>query len=575
MVVCDPAIPDTCETTVSDLQPGLWVHRIFVMTGDSAGQAQARRGLLLSATSGTHSLSWPLFRSVTTITSLGDQPGCAGCLRSAITLSETALKPTLIQFSPELIGSVGLSAALPPLASGSTTIDGFDPDGSPHLREINANGLDAAALRLTSADNAIQGLRLRNVGGNSDTVLIDGAAANNNVLEQLHVIGRAESVCGSDLQGCMVDGVCRSFACGDDGIAIRTEAGQLGTNVVRACEVVGAFDKGVKVSNGAFGRVERSHIHGNRDGGMQATLSGGLVAVESLIEQNRGTNSANGLAANGAEMNSPVPSRLRTQGNITRWNSLRGISVRSLSEATLRDDYVCGNGTPGRGTGFGVVVFDAAGLSATATAEGVGVVHNLDGGAVVANTSVADFGGGTSRGLNAFAFNGPQDPPTPANLRNLSAAPISAANNHWEGCGNHLTCNDRAVLMHDVFQQNGQAGVVVAPTRGGRERAAVEIEAITPTFAAGGELIRLYGRGFDAIEGNAPAGDCATIAEANTCRPVRGNCVVVGGQPADVVAVTPTMLVVRAPATCLEPTTVTVRNRRTRGVARHEFCIVD
>jgi hypothetical protein len=370
--------------------------------------------------------------------------------------------------------------------------------------------------------------------------------------------------------------MCRTAVCGDDGIAIRGDAGGLEENIVRACEVTGAFDKGIKASNGGLARVERSHIHSNRDGGMQATLSGTLVAVENLIELNRGTNSANGLAANGPEMGSPVPSRLRTEGNISRWNSLRGISIRRLSEASLRSDYVCGNGTPGRGIGFGVDVFDAAGLPASASAEGLGVVHNLDGGVVVANTSVADLGRGEgSTGLNAFAFNGPAQSSTPTNLRNLSVRAVSAANNHWQGCGNRLTCNDRAVLMDDVFQQDGSGGVVVTPARGGRERAAIEIDSITPTLATEGELVRLYGKGFDAIGGNAPAGDCGTIGEANSCRPLKGNCVLVGGQPAAVVAVTPTMLVIRAPFTCHGPTMLTVRNRRTRGMARQDFCFID
>ena len=57
--------------------------------------------------------------------------------------------------------------------------------------------------------------------------------------------------------------------------------------------------------------------------------------------------------------------------------------------------------------------------------------------------------------------------------------------------------------------------------------------------------MRIYGTGFDAIDG--AGSDCGAVAAANTCRPVRGNCVFIDRQPAAVVAVTPTMLVVRAP----------------------------
>lgn len=572
MVVCNPLVPATCESAISNLQPGLWLHGIIVATGDSAGQAQARRGLLLSASSGTHTVSWRLYRSLATVTSLSDEASCAGCLREALTLAETAPKPTLIQFSAALAGSIVLSEALPPLAGGDTTIDGFDNRGRPYLRELDGNGIDAPALTLTSANNTIEGLRVGNVGGNSDVVLIEGAEANDNLLEQLQVVGRAESVCGKDLDGCVVNGECQTAGCGDDGIAIRGDAGQVGENVVRACEVIGAYDKGIKVSNGALARVERSHIHGNRDGGVQATLSGNLIATENLIELNSGTNSANGLAANGSDTDSSAPSRLRTQGNISRSNSLRGISVIRLSEATLRDDYLCGNGTADRGFGFGILAGDVEGLPATATAEGLGIVHNLDGGVAVTEKSTIDLGGPMSEGFNALAFNGPGD--VPSNLRNTSIGAVWAVNNHWEHCGNHLSCNDRAVLQHDVFQSDDQ-GVVIWPTRRGRVRAAIQIESITPTFAAEGELVRLYGRGFDAIAGNAPGGGCDTISQANTCRPVRGNCVRVDRQPADVIAVTPRMLVIRAPFTCTEPTTLVIRNRRTRGAARHAFCVVD
>jgi uncharacterized protein (TIGR03437 family) len=176
--------------------------------------------------------------------------------------------------------------------------------------------------------------------------------------------------------------------------------------------------------------------------------------------------------------------------------------------------------------------------------------------------------------LNAFAFNGQKESATPTNLRNLSTRFVSAADNHWQSCGRRLVCTTRTVLANDVFQRSGSGGVDVATARGGRARATTKVDAIRPTFAAAGELVRLYGSGFDAITGNAPSGDCGTIAAANTCRPVRGNCVLVGGQPAEVVAVTPTMLAFRAPFTCVEPTTVTVRNRSARGYSRLEFCVV-
>jgi hypothetical protein len=84
--------------------------------------------------------------------------------------------------------------------------------------------------------------------------------------------------------------------------------------------------------------------------------------------------------------------------------------------------------------------------------------------------------------------------------------------------------------------------------------------------------VRIYGSGFDAIDG---AGDsCDGIAAANTCRPLHGNCVFVGRTAAEVVAATPTMLVVRAPLTCVAPVSVSVRTRWTHGFSHSDFCVV-
>jgi hypothetical protein len=359
-------------------------------------------------------------------------------------------------------------------------------------------------------------------------------------------------------------------ACGDDAIAFRGAAGAGGENVVRNCDASGGFDKGIKVSNAAVARIEHCRIHDNADGGLQATLGGQLVAIENLVENNQGTNSANGLAANGPDMGLPPAALLVTRGNVTRFNALRGISIRSQSLALLDADYVCGNGTAGRGIGFGVAVQDAAGLSATASMQGLAVVHNVDGGFVVTDQSTADLGGGASAGWNAFAFNGTGGAVEPVNVRNQTSAILTAVNNQWEGCGGGWVCDVAAVRSSDV---SASAGPVVVPrAQAARERHAVRIDSISPPAAAEGELLRIYGRGFDAIRGNGPDGDCTSVAALNGCRPVKGNCVVIGGEPAEVVAVTPTMIVARAPFGCAEPVSVLVRNRHARGIGRGTFC---
>jgi hypothetical protein len=571
-VACDGDAAN-CRARIDGLLPGQWIHHILVSDGEAAGQLQARRGQLLDASAGTHTLDWPLYRSVQTVTSLSDAVDCTDCLRSATSAAEAGAKPALIQFAPELNGAITLVAALPPLAAGQVTLDALDLDGAAHTRTLDGNGMSVAALRITGPSNHVVGLRIVNVGGDSDALLLDGAAANDNLIESVAVVGRALEVCGSnDVVGCVIDGTCRVPSvqfprgeCGDDGVAVRNLAGTMTPNVILDADIRGARDKGVKVSDGGVAIVERSLIEDNADGGLQATLGGSLVANANTVRNHRGTFGANGLSANGAAIGGSEPARLSTRGNLSLDNALRGISVRALSLAVLRDDFACGNGTPGRGSGVGLGVFDAGGQSPAVQVSGVATVHNTDAGAAVGDNAVASFGSAAAPGGNAFAFNGF----TNANFRNLTTRAVDAIGNQWEHCGDAIPCNTNAVLTHDVFS-NGPAVVSVSPAVATVDRSAPVITAIDPPFAAAGELVRIYGRGFDAI--HAAGTSCTTIPDANTCRPVRGNCVMIDRQPAAVVAATPTMLVVRAPFTCVAPVQLVTRTRLSRGFGRANFC---
>jgi hypothetical protein len=566
-------MPATCRVQFTGLRPGRWTHSIGVLNGPSAGQLQGRSGLLLDQSAGRHGVTWLLYGSVQTVTSLADAAECVGCLRSALTAAEAGDKPALVQFAPNLKGTIILSAALPPLAAGQVTVDGFDADGVPLTRSIDANALNAAALRIIGSQNQVFGLRLLDVGGNSDTFIVETADANDNLLDSLQIIGRTTELCGDGGSGCVIDGVCRvpdrqspNGVCGDDGIAIRLQAGTGGPNLIRSCVVSAAHDKGIKVSDGGVAVVDQSLSIGNADGGMQATLGGTMTVRESITTNNRGTTSANGLAANGPAVGSTAPAVLTTRGNLSLMNSLRGISVRGLSVADLHDDFICGNAG-----GFGVAIMDAAGLSSTVTAAGLGVIHNPVGGVAVSDNSRASFAAPGAAGNSAFAFNGPAAPPSPANFRNMTPFAIPAYGNAWQHCGEHGPCNVGDVLALDVFT-NAPAPVTVDPALPTRSHTRPHITSIEPSFAAVGDLVRIYGSGFDAIDG---AGDsCDGIAAANTCRPQHGNCVFVGRTAAEVVAVTPTMLVVRAPFTCVAPVSVSVRTRWAHGFSHADFCVV-
>ncbi|HSP96458.1 MAG TPA: hypothetical protein VL049_04340 [Candidatus Dormibacteraeota bacterium] len=575
---CDPAEPGNCSTSRTGLRPGRWLHRIEIRGGEAAGRQQARRALLLDASAGAQSVTWPAVRSVHTVRSLDDALTCTDCLRAALRDANVAAKPALVQFDPEVAGTVTLVSALPAVSGGDVTIDGFDADGLPHTRTIDAAGLNNAALRITSAGNQVAGLRVANSGGDSDTLLIDGAEANDNLIDGVAVLGRAVQPCQVGVAvGCVLNGVCivpsaraPRGVCGDDGIAVRDFAGTVLPNVVRDADVRGAHDKGIKASDNGVVRVQTSLVTGNTDGGIQATLSGQVVAIANMVELNRGNLTASGIAANGAAVGSLAPARLETRGNLTVGNALRGISVRSLSLATLRDDFACGNGTIGRSDGFGLAVFDAADHAALVDVHGLAAVHNVSGGVAVGNTSDGSFGSLDAFGRNAFAFNGTTDPLIPVNFRNETAHALEAVGNQWEHCGGGIPCDLARVRARDVFRSSLTSIVDVGPALAMSAREAPQITAIEPSFAAAGDLVRVYGTGFDAIDG--AGSDCGAVADANTCRPVRGNCVFIDRQPATVVAVTPTMLVVRAPFTCVSPVTVATRTRRSRGFGRATFC---
>ncbi len=568
-----------CALSHTGLAPGIWVHRIEVTSGEAQGQIQTRRSLIMAASAGDQVQTWQLFRQVLTVETTDDGADCRGCLRQALRDAATATKPALIVFAPSVLGTIVLDDALPELSSDRITIDALDSDGLPHQRTIDANGLSRAALRITGADNHVLGLRLTNVGGNSDLLLIDGPRANRNRIESVQVVGRGLDICERlDETGCVVARQCivpnrivPRGDCGDDGIAIRDSAGATGANILSDVDVSGAFDKGIKISEGGVAVVEDSWIHGNADGGIQATLEGNLTARRNRSEGNRGTAGANGIAVNGARIGGVTPSLLVTRGNIVRNNALRGISVRSLSRAVIRDDFVCGNGSVGNDVGFGIALLDAAGLSAFADVSGAALVKNVDGGVLAMGNSIGIFGG-DSPGRNAFALNGEATGlSNPTNFRNLSTQTMAAVGNHWQGCGRTYRCDAAAVLREDVYSPT--AAVLTMPALPNAIRRAPTITEIYPKRATRGDLVWIHGSDFDAV--GAAAEDTGCNGPGRPCSPADANCVIIDRQPAEIVAATPTTLVIRAPFTCVEPVKLIARTRRSRGYARATFCTTE
>lgn len=520
---------------VDGLAPGEWLLE-FRVDAPATGQVQYRRELLVGAEAAVVS-AWTAHASVLVV-DRADNTGI-GSLRNRLQLARDARKPVLVRFADDVFPAgeptlVPITFALTTLDADDVTVDGIDALGLAGNRGVDAGGQAFGAFSVSGARNRIVGLRLRGAGGEDrDLLRVAGGRADGNVFERLVVEGPASG-----------DGIGVDDGAGDDLGATAT--------VIRDCVIRGARDKGVKVTTGAHARVEASWIEGNANGGVQATLGGHVSVVGSVVENNAGIGGENGLAVQGLDEFDAL-STLTVEDSIVRGNGGNGLSVRAFATAVVGDTAFAGNGTAG------MRVFNDVGAPALAVAEGSAFACNALDGAVVANGSLADLGGGpfASDGANAFSGNGAGGPGF--DLRNVSANPVSAAFGQWDGCGAGAVCNEAAVLAGDV--RDGGAGVAISPAVAAAGLGPPLVTRVEPQRGRAGELVWIHGAGFDAVAGHGGTA-CLDPGVANSCAPLRANCVRIGGAAAEVVAVTPTLLVVRRPQTCLEPVGLEVAVRR-------------
>ncbi|MFI5395101.1 MAG: right-handed parallel beta-helix repeat-containing protein [Candidatus Binatia bacterium] len=520
---------------ISALAPGSWRHSILMVLPDT-GQNQHQVSLLVGG-GAPNAIYFTAFASVLSVRTSANQGNDS--LRNVLQSVDAVRKPALIQFSPDAFPpgvpvAIRLDLSLPALAADDVTIDGIDVTGAVGNRIIDANGLPIGAFGIGGARNHIIGLHLRNSGGNDrDLLSITGPRADGNVVERTIIEGPSSA----------------------DGIGVRRGAGKdfgNSANVIRDCEISGVSDKGVKVTTGAHARVERCWVHDNANGGIQATLGGHVQAWHNLVERNRGSTAQNGLSANAQDTSpgSSAPSELETWGDISRGNGANGVAVRDAAVGRLHDDYLAANGSDG------LRIYNDTGPPSSASVEGTSAVCNAVDGAGVANLSSADFGGGAlgSPGNNAFAQN--NLPAGGSNLRNSTGIDVSAANNQWEHCGHGAICDDGAIITYDV----GDHGVhtTIVPTQAHRSQQPPVVSGTEPTTGRRGGLLRIFGSGFNVIDGLFAEDKCTDVRGRNRCVPLRGNCVQIDGVAAPVEAVTPTMLVVRWPFTCVQPAPLVV-----------------
>jgi hypothetical protein len=305
---------------------------------------------------------------------------------------------------------------------------------------------------------------------------------------------------------------------------------------------------------------------------------------------------------------------LMTAGNVLRDGVLQGMYFQGRSEGMIADDYVCGMNNAAAG-GIGILVklstpappvpcvteddceddgvclagqcVDDSGGAPTVSVRGVATVYNTDSGVRLNGYRSADFGtdGLANAGGNCFADNGFTASGTPRLKRNFVNALVDtttlvpAQGNQWQHCypANGAapdTCSMSSISQNDTNNTNGVAQadrVDAGNPQPHASTAALAIDSTTPLQVVEGGLVHISGHGFDAISGLASdSPDCTALKDGNGCQPLRGTCVefLVDGQwtgASDVVAVTPTHIVVRSPMTCAAPTLLRVRRRALDG----------
>jgi hypothetical protein len=610
-----------CGTLIG-LAPGVWLdHR--------DAPPQTRRDVFLADAPGVaNSLTWTVYPHAYQVTTTDPAD-----LRARLREAEASGGPALVTFAlpsgsviafagPDPACPLGASALLCVLGSG-IVLDGLDATGAPGVA-LSAGTLHFRLVRVFGSDDVLRGLVLRGAqfpvpfacrpdvsgpGCPTQADTLDFApGAQRNRLEQATVLGPTR------------------------GDAVSVE----GTDaLVIASEITGADDKGLKATDGGSVTIRDSCIHDNANGGIQSTRGGHVTALRNIVEHNLPREAQNGLFAIEA-FPGLGPSTIATNGNIVRFNGNRGLSVTGDSSGTFANDFVVDNGAAGavvesidanptappsaalRGVTLAcnhrdrltgtcgypdpplVCMPDCRTNPCTDDAHccpmpGCGVACRPsfpDGfGAVVSQCTTlgcalpaADFGTAAEAGRNAFTLN-PNNfaQQTGFNLKNgVAGLVVPARGDQWQQGATQASCKTTAPMNPDVCVVPGakvDAGAPANPRAG-----TPVLSAVVPARPRAGDLVRVYGAGFDAIDGVACAPEDATtppstctgenpkVAAANAPTSPLGNhvTVILAGQSfaADVWAVTPTMLAFRMPVDCFAPGTLAVSRQDDTGVVR-------
>jgi hypothetical protein len=289
--------------------------------------------------------------------------------------------------------------------------------------------------------------------------------------------------------------------------------------------------------------------------------------------------------------------RLETDGDVVRNGTEDGIVLRENAEADIQNEFICNMAANGIDVNHDSTPAPTPKMAVRGTASVFsdrGVQIHRDNGDPFGRPGNITFGDqnpmGIGPGNNAFTMNG-------TNKHNFAYGDVAggaarfAEGNQWEHCGSGDMCLITSIRNKDVTETGGP--VAVDPAQAHRDPLLpMGITSVSPKkITERGTPVFITGTGFNAIDGyqsRTPtpgvtgATDCESLAAGNKCSPLQGVCVEftddagVWRQADDVLAVTPTLIVVRSPIVCSKSASIRVTRQDNSAtgstIAMQTFC---
>lgn len=558
---------ETCKDLpeTGGLVTGMYIHRIYDSPQPPPGPsptpraAQYQKGPVVGGAQAQWSrVDWTFHKTILTVNSTADS-SCsdANCQAASCTLRQAINKagsnpvperPVLINFNlpvPSTIqltstgstcGMLRLDKAGADPMKPNVTIDGTDSSGRPWIvgdrSAFDANQQDTfpvvvdlkntVRFQITKGGNTIKGLHVKK------TVPVGAVQAN----EVFLIENVPNPSAANEIRAVKIDGG-NTYPCTGptppcDGTSDGINVGGGSTLMVKNVEVMSALDKGIKAfSTSVTARVDvlSSWLHHNYRGNAQSNGSSDVSVSDSVLEL------AGRRASDNASVTGPTPQangvtgnqgRIYTARNVIERNRASGLVLRTSSPAgTFNQDVACGNG------GSGIRV-DEGSTGVQLQSYGVGAIFNGQRGVQLASgiASQAPF-------APSHAFVNNQNTTSGCDFDNLSSTQVDVNDSQWTR-GTPRPC--------------GTPGKVVVTSV--QDRISVplsdQLAAVPSNLLLQSQTVRILGSGFNAVEGNAPAGSC-TIGDnpvtscckqgpqqANVC-PTPGKPPTGGGQCVEIV----------------------------------------